>query len=216
NLVITIINIPNSDTVAVISLDNKTNQYSYSTFIENYGLFFEGKEYKQREQNDTQRITPSLDIDQNAGMISEKEIKNKFFIIRSIFFNFDDYSINKFAQKELERLYVVMNKNPSLVLEVVGHSDSMGSDEYNQILSEKRANSVVNFLVNKGISVDRFIVRGVGESKYIAINKNSDGTDNPDGRSYNQRADINILKSDNKFIISENVFVPDHLKIKKN
>jgi len=108
-----------------------------------------------------------------------------------------------------------MNNNPSLKFEVVGYTDSKGTEEYNLLLSENRTNSVINFLAQKGIEKKRFVPKALGESNHIAINENSDGTDNPEGRSYNQRVDLKILESDNQYIISEEIFIPDHLIIVK-
>jgi OOP family OmpA-OmpF porin len=71
-----------------------------------------------------------------------------------------------------------------LVVEVAGHTDSVGTDSYNQGLSERRAQAVVNYLVAKGINASRFKARGYGESEPVADN----ATD--EGRAENRRVEL--------------------------
>ncbi|MGZ4089526.1 MAG: OmpA family protein, partial [Bacteroidia bacterium] len=76
---------------------------------------------------------------------------------------------------------------------IQSHTDSKGSDQYNEKLSQKRAESVVNYLIGKGINPLRLKAKGYGESKPIAPNENSDGSDNPEGRAQNRRTDFKII-----------------------
>ena len=78
-------------------------------------------------------------------------------------------------------------------MEVAGHTDSKGTDEYNQALSERRARAVYDYLGSKGIGAERMVGPvGYGESKPIAPNTNEDGSDNPDGRAKNRRTELNV------------------------
>ncbi len=79
-----------------------------------------------------------------------------------------------------------MSKYPKLTLEISGHTDNVGDEEYNQELSLKRANAVVNYLVKNGISSDRFKTKGYGFSMPIADN------DTESGRQQNRRSEIKI------------------------
>jgi len=213
DVIISIIESSQSDTIAVISLDKLNNKYSYITY-DNYNIDFQSISAKESVTPDQTVENQNKEPDSDPGL--ETGISyNQYIPIRSIFFDFDQYSINNTARKELERLFVIMNNNPSLKFEVVGYTDSKGTEEYNLLLSENRTNSVINFLAQKGIEKKRFVPKALGESNHIAINENSDGTDNPEGRSYNQRVDLKILESDNQYIISEEIFIPDHLIIVK-
>jgi outer membrane protein OmpA-like peptidoglycan-associated protein len=77
---------------------------------------------------------------------------------------------------------------------VEGHTDSFGSDDYNQELSERRAASVEAILVGEGIGAERTATRGFGERFPIALNQKPDGSDNPEGRAQNRRVEIVIEK----------------------
>ena len=74
------------------------------------------------------------------------------------------------------------------------HTDSIASDAYNIQLSQRRAESTVNYLIQKGIDPNRLVAKGYGESKPIARNTNPDGSDNPEGRQRNRRTEFKILE----------------------
>ena len=82
---------------------------------------------------------------------------------------------------------------PDIKIEIGSHTDSRGSDAYNQRLSQQRAQSVVNYLVGKGIPRKRLAAKGYGESQPIAPNENKDGSDNPEGRQMNRRTEFRIV-----------------------
>ena len=74
------------------------------------------------------------------------------------------------------------------------HTDSVDDEAYNQRLSQRRAESTVNYMIKKGITPTRLVAKGYGESKPIARNSNPDGTDNPNGRQRNRRTEFKILE----------------------
>ncbi len=79
---------------------------------------------------------------------------------------------------------------------ISGHTDSKGSEEYNQKLSEKRAESVKKWLIeNAGVNPKIIEISGYGESRPVAPNTNPDGSDNPEGRQKNRRVEIVIKKN---------------------
>ncbi|UCG27248.1 MAG: OmpA family protein, partial [Bacteroidales bacterium] len=91
----------------------------------------------------------------------------------------------------------------------------IGTNSYNQRLSVNRANSVVKFLTEKGINKNRMKITGEGETKPIAINTYEDGSDCPQGREFNRRVDMHVIETENESIVTEEVIVPEELKIKK-
>jgi outer membrane protein OmpA-like peptidoglycan-associated protein len=88
---------------------------------------------------------------------------------------------------ELELLLEFLNVNPTVVIEIGGHTDSDGSEEHNQRLSERRANSVREFLIKRGIAGERIFSHGYGETTPVADNIT------PAGKRLNRRTEITIL-----------------------
>jgi len=108
--------------------------------------------------------------------------------INNIFFDFNKSELKPESFPELDRLYKYLNENPAIKIEVSGHTDNVGSDEYNLTLSRARANSVKEYLVLKGISSSRIITQGFGESNPITTN------DTEEGRQLNRRVEFKIIK----------------------
>jgi outer membrane protein OmpA-like peptidoglycan-associated protein len=75
---------------------------------------------------------------------------------------------------------------------IEGHTDSIGSDQYNDRLSQRRADAVASALGSDGVNASRLHTKGFGKKYPIAPNKNSDGSDNPDGRAKNRRVEVII------------------------
>jgi OOP family OmpA-OmpF porin len=96
-------------------------------------------------------------------------------ILDHILFDFDKTAIKPDGAKILDRLVEFLNQNPDKKVELEGHTDWIGTEKYNQGLSERRAASVKNYLVKKGINLNRIATRGFGETKPIADNKTRDG-----------------------------------------
>jgi hypothetical protein len=152
------------------------------------------------------------------GEITLKEslpVLDRCVTINSVFFDFNRYDINRYASYELEKAIYLLKLYPDIELAITGHTCSVGSDAVNQSLSEKRAKAVYDYMVKRGIEPTRLSIKGEGKRNPVAINKNPDGSDNPIGRSYNQRAEIRVTTTGYEFIQSEDVFVPEHLRIKK-
>ena len=80
-----------------------------------------------------------------------------------------------------------MSSNQNLKIEIGGHTDNQGNDEYNMNLSLERAKSVYNYLISKGISADRMSYKGYGETKPIASN------DTEEGRQLNRRTEFKVI-----------------------
>src|SRR3989338_9390948 len=96
-------------------------------------------------------------------------------ILDHVLFDFDKTAIKPDGAKILDRLVAFLKENPSKKVELEGHTDWIGTDQYNQGLSERRAASVRNYLVKQGVATGRIATRGFGEAKPIADNKTRDG-----------------------------------------
>ena len=110
-----------------------------------------------------------------------------------VLFDFDKYTLRPEANDTLRKLGLVVADYPKSPLLIEGYTDSKGEHAYNMKLSENRANTVKNWLVqNAGIQAGRINTRGWGETKPVAPNKNPDGSDNPAGRQKNRRVQITV------------------------
>jgi outer membrane protein OmpA-like peptidoglycan-associated protein len=139
---------------------------------------------------------------------------NKMFAIKVIFFDFNKFTLSDEAKKNLEVLSVNMKTKDGPIIQAIGHADDIGSEEYNMKLSRQRAKAIRSFLMQKGVPGKQIKIAAVGKNQPIAINKNADGTDNPEGRKLNRRAEFKIL-STNCPLSVETIDVPANLKINK-
>jgi outer membrane protein OmpA-like peptidoglycan-associated protein len=105
-----------------------------------------------------------------------------------LFYETDKYELQEESTAELERLVRFMKETPSALVEISGHTDSVGNDEYNQKLSERRANSAVEYLAKRGITSSRLTSIGFGKTKPVATN------DTEKGRSENRRVEMTVRK----------------------
>ena len=109
-------------------------------------------------------------------------------VFENIYFNENKTNIDPVAAKALDRDGAMLKENPDIKVEIGGHTDSLGSEKANQKISEKRAESVKKYLMDKfNIPGDRMIVKGYGSKKPIADN----GT--KEGRAKNRRVELKII-----------------------
>ncbi|MBS3774850.1 MAG: OmpA family protein [Bacteroidales bacterium] len=108
-------------------------------------------------------------------------------ILRNVFYATDSFNLKSESRVELNKLYQFLVNNSGLKIEISGHTDNVGSEEYNMELSEKRARSVYDYLVEKGIDPERLSYKGYGESEPVATNETEEG------RAQNRRTEIKIL-----------------------
>ena len=112
---------------------------------------------------------------------------NKYKSDKNVEFSFDNYSITRSYKVFLDSLkeFIEQHENISVIIE--GHTDNVGSEQYNMALSQRRATSVLNYLTEKGIDKKILTAKGLGEVKPIASNAN------PTGRALNRRTEIYII-----------------------
>src|SRR5690606_14429409 len=95
------------------------------------------------------------------------------FVLENIYYDFDKHNIRKDASEVLDQLVRTMRDNPTLKIELSSHTDSRGTHRYNESLSQRRAQSAVDYLVSRGISRDRLVAKGYGETRLV--NRCKDG-----------------------------------------
>lgn len=109
----------------------------------------------------------------------------------NILFDFDSDQLRSEADDAIQKLTQVIESTDGDVL-IVGHTDNKGETDYNQTLSEARAEAVLNALVDEGIDSSRLESEGRGETEPVARNAYSNGDDDPDGRQKNRRVEVTV------------------------
>ncbi len=127
---------------------------------------------------------------------------NDVFGVERIHYDFDKWEIRKDAWEGLNNLIQLLKDNPSIQVELGSHTDSRSDEAYNMILSQKRADAAVNFIVKKGkIAQERIIAKGYGESQLL--NHCKDGVNCSENQhALNRRTEIKVLgyKTNNKLL----------------
>lgn len=108
-------------------------------------------------------------------------------VLRNIFYATDSFNLKSESKVELNKLYQFLEDNSGLKIEISGHTDNRGSEQYNMELSKKRAQSVYKYLIDKGIDHERLSYAGYGENQPVATNETEEG------RAKNRRTEIKIL-----------------------
>lgn len=126
--------------------------------------------------------------DLNLSSVESLENSGKSIKIENIFFDFNSYDLKEDSYAALNLVYRFMALNPSIIVEINAFTDNVGSEQYNLKLSENRAMSVVNYLVEKGIELDRLFPQGFGKSNPVASN------DTEQGRALNRRVEFRLRK----------------------
>lgn len=160
--------------------DEKETEYVLSAEKEGY-MFKNLKIMLPAAKNETISLTRNIEMDKlQKGLQS---------VLRNIYFDFDKSSFKINSYDELNKIEQLMAVNDKIKVEISGHTDNIGEKNYNKWLSQKRANAVVAYLVNKGLDERRFIAKGYGETMPLASNDNEQ-----EGRMLNRRVEFKILE----------------------
>jgi len=129
--------------------------------------------------NEAGRYTYQFNISYNPA---------KTFTLKDVFFDTGKSTLRPESYKALNEFVELMKAKPSLIVEIGGHTDNVGSSESNQNLSLQRANAVKNYLISKGISANRIETKGYGDTQAIDTNTTEEG------RQKNRRTEVRIIK----------------------
>jgi OOP family OmpA-OmpF porin len=130
----------------------------------------------------------------SAGCASSEVVKIKDQMTLRIQFDYNKASIMESATPELNEAIRFVNRYPGSRIEILGHTDNIGTPQYNQVLSEKRAEAVRHYLVKEGgVDPAKISSKGFRDLYPVAQNRFNDGRDNPEGRALNRRVEINIM-----------------------
>ena len=108
-------------------------------------------------------------------------------VLKNVFFESGLYSLREESKAELMRLVDLLQKQPTMTIEIGGHTDNVGQKSDNQLLSENRAKAVEDFLVQNGIDRQRLSHKGYGDTKPIATNNTEEG------RAQNRRTEFTVI-----------------------
>lgn len=150
----------------------------YALYVSREGYIFHSENFSLKNHEDV--MPYQLDIPM------KKLREGNAIVLQNLFFDTDKYNLKEASKVELDKLTAFMEKHPSMVIEIRGHTDNVGSQERNQLLSEQRAGAVVEYLVSAGIDKTRLLAVGMGETEPVASN------DEEAGRRANRRIDFKI------------------------
>lgn len=126
-----------------------------------------------------------------AQLISEQVALNKVIGIENIYYDYNKWNIRPDAALVLNKIVKFLVENPSITIELGSHTDSRGSDNYNQVLSQKRARSVVQYMIENNIDKNRVTAKGYGET--VLVNKCSNGVQcSEEDHQMNRRTEFKI------------------------
>jgi outer membrane protein OmpA-like peptidoglycan-associated protein len=119
---------------------------------------------------------------------------DKPIVIKNVLYDFNKATLRPESKTVLDEIVTIMKDNPKIKIEMGAHTDSKGTDQYNDKLSQERAQACVDYIIAMGIDESRIYAKGYGEKRPIAPNTLPDGKDNPDGRQQNRRTEFKVLK----------------------
>jgi len=171
-----------------VESDSKTGEYmivltqgaEYALYVNKTGYLFQSLAFNYLEERDLDPIN----IDIYLKPISEG-IKTT---LNNIFFEFDSYELQDKSKTELNEVNRFLTNNPTINVEIEGHTDNKGSNEYNNELSLKRAKAVYDYLINLGIPAGRMKYKGYGSKQPVASNETEEGM------AKNRRIEFRVIK----------------------
>lgn len=153
--------------------------YAFNVNRKGYLFFSDNFSLSQKAPDSTYHIDiPLQPLEANASIV-----------LKNIFFDSKQYNLKAESTSELDKLFVLMRDNPTIRIQISGHTDNIGKPEDNLVLSNNRAQAVVKYLVGKGINQQRLTFKGFGASQPVADN-NTD-----EGRAQNRRTEMKVISN---------------------
>lgn len=167
--------------------DPKTGSYSIVLpYGEKYSFMAEKEDYYAVTQNvDLSNLKEYKEI--TVDLFLNPIEKGQTIRLNNIFFDSGKYDLLPESNAELDKLYKVLLENNQLQIEIAGHTDAVGADKDNLVLSTNRANAVMNYLISQGIKQEQLTAKGYGETKFIAPNETEED------KQLNRRVEFSIV-----------------------
>ena len=148
----------NSDFLGIFKYE-MLNSQTYKISVSKEGFLTQTKEITAINSSGENTLEIKFEL--------EKIEINIPIVLENIYYDFDQWNIRDDAARELDKLAEIMSSNPNIKIELSSHADSRGTVDYNQQLTQKRAEAAVDYLVTKNVSSERMIAKGYGESKLL-------------------------------------------------
>ena len=191
---ITVTDNETEEVVGIYHTNTKSGQYIFIlTPGKNYNITYQQEDHLFYSENmEIPKETNYYEI--YKAIILPPIVVGSKITLNNIFFDFDKATLRSASNVELKNLVKLMKNNPTIKVEISGHTDNKGKAVYNQKLSEERAKAVVKYMKENGINANRMIAKGYGKTVPSAPNEKPDGTDNPEGRQLNRRVELKITE----------------------
>lgn len=163
-------------------LINLPSGYDYGLFAQCEGYFFFSENISLKKNASSDGAPMTIDIPLTPLIKGEK------IALKNVFFDTNSTELKPESCVELDKLVQVMKQNPNIHIEIGGHTDNVGSAEYNRRLSEGRAKATSDYLISKGIANSRITSKGYGLTKPVASNETEEG------RATNRRTEAMIIE----------------------
>ncbi|MFC6268043.1 OmpA family protein [Frigoriflavimonas asaccharolytica] len=191
---------------AAVYLENKFDAYKKSTLSDANGEFIlqlppnatyelyakQANYFSQVEMINTQNYSRDRNLFVNIEICAQQTECGKGIALKDILYDLDKFFIREDAKPELNKLVRFLEDNPSVKVELGSHTDSRGSDAYNLKLSQNRAQAAVDYIITKGISRDRIVAKGYGET--VLLNQCANGVQCSDAeQQINRRTEFKVI-----------------------
>ncbi len=195
NVIITVKDNENGELIGNYTPNSATGKYLFILSPgKNYNVTYESDEHLFHSENLV--VPDNSDYKEFTKPVELKTlVAGAKIVLNNVFFDYDKTDVKSPESiAELEKLVKVMENKKIMKIEISGHTDSKGAEDYNKKLSQQRTQSVVDYLTKKGVDGSRMIAKGYGSSNPLAPNTRPDGSDNEEGRAMNRRVELKILE----------------------
>jgi outer membrane protein OmpA-like peptidoglycan-associated protein len=150
--------------------------YAFNVNRKGYLFYSDNFSLTTRSPDSTEKNIPLQPIEVNASVV-----------LKNIFFDVNKYDVKTTSQVELDKVVQLLAENPTVKIQISGHTDNVGTAADNLKLSENRAKAVTAYLANKGVDIKRLSFKGFGATQPIADNKTEEG------KALNRRTELKII-----------------------
>ena len=184
---IELVNINTNETESIVRSDSVTGEYlmvltqgaEYAQYASKKEYLFQSLNFNYSEVTDLEPIVVDIGL--------EKATEGSVSVLKNLFFDTDKYDLKEKSRTELQKIIRFLSDNPTLRVEIGGHTDDVGTREYNRQLSEKRAKSVYQYLLENGIQPERLQTKGYGPDRPVGSNASEEG------RQLNRRIEFKVI-----------------------
>lgn len=181
-----LIDINGKQTISKVQTDEQGNYMITLPLGKDYAFNVNRKGYLFYSENISLSKDPADSVFQKDIALQPIEA-NAAVVLNNIFFDVNKWDIKTESQVELEKVVQLMNENPTVKIQITGHTDNVGKPSENLALSNNRAKAVVAYLINKGVHPQRLSSKGFGETQPVADNKTEEG------RARNRRTEMKVV-----------------------